>query len=490
MDRDKKAVTLKSTNKVQRTAPKPLTTASISALKPGKLLADGAIRPGAGSLKIRKRQNSSGGVVCEWIFEWSRSGKTVRQSIGRYNVNESSDGLTLTQARTEAGRLQAIIKSGNDPIAQRDAERHAARARVEVEKSQRLRADEKNLTALLAAYIADLRRRGKTDSAYDAENIFANHIQKPFSEIASLPAAQVRPEHFSKILSRLVGPEIERKKGRTALKLRSYASAAFNMALGASLDPMALAAAQEFGLTINPAATVPPKAMAAKFNRVGERVLSDTELWHYLIYVAALDADLPRLILQLQIATCGQRIQQLLRISHADVNGKTMNIYDPKGKRTEPRKHTLPLLPEVVEILDELRRLNPQSEEQGQDTPLFSSRESVMSPETISDTVHQISDAMQDQKLTDKPFRAGDIRRTIETMLAETLRISKDDRAQLLSHGLSGVQDRVYDKGEHLPAKTEAMRLWNDHIADLCIGAHITTAQHPARDSSVDTEKL
>ena len=75
--------------------------------------------------------------------------------------------------------------------------------------------------------------------------------------------------------------------------------------------------------------------------------------------------------------------------------------------------------------------------------------------------------------ITQQPFRAGDIRRTVETMLAaEPLRVSKDDRAQLLSHGISGVQDRNYDTGPHLFAKTEAMRLWNDFVANLCIGSH------------------
>ena len=58
----------------------------------------------------------------------------------------------------------------------------------------------------------------------------------------------------------------------------------------------------------------------------------------------------------------------------------------------------------------------------------------------------------------------------METILSETLHVSQDDRAQLLSHGLSGVQARVYEKGEHLPAKKQAMRKWNDFIADLCIG--------------------
>jgi integrase len=472
MNRDKHTIEVAAGKpQIRRSIPKPLTTATINAIKPGKLLADGAIRPGFGSLKIRKRV-VAGGNVCEWVFEWSRSGKTMRQSIGRYSANETPGSFTLVQARAEAGRLQAIIKSGNDPLEQREAERHAARARVETEKSLRKTANEKSLAALLAAYVENLREKKKTKSAYDAENIFANHILKPFPEIANLPAAEVTPEHFSKILGRLVRPEVDVKKGRTALKLRSYAGAAYKMSQGASLDPMATSSAHEFGVKINPVAAVPVTKMAAAFNRVGERALSTDELITYLGYVAAMDHSLPKLALQLQIATCGQRMQQLLRITYADANGRTLTIYDPKGKRLMPRVHLLPIVQEVEEILTALRLMNPPTEELGQETPLFYSRRSLMALDSISGEVLKISDAMLAEKLTQKPFRAGDIRRTVETMLAENLLISKDTRAQLLSHGLSGVQDRNYDKGTHLIAKTDAMRKWNDFVADLCIGAN------------------
>ena len=473
MNRDINAgQTSEKKSQIFRSAPKPLTTAIIHALKPGRLLADGAIRPGSGSLKIRKRM-TGGGVVSEWLFEWRRESKTVRQSIGRYSGTEYPGSFTLAQARVEAGRLQAIIKSGNDPLAQREAEREAARAKVEAEKVQRKMATEKSLAKLLAAYIENLRVKKKIKSAYDAENIFANHILKPFPEIASLPAAEVTPEHFSEILARLVRPDVEVKKGRTALKLRSYAGAAYRMSQGASLDPMAISSAHEFGVKTNPVAAVPVTNMAAAFNRVGERVLSNDELVAYLNHVAAMDDGLPKLALHLQIATCGQRMQQLLRITHADINGTALTLFDPKGKRLKPRVHKLPILPEMDEILAALKLMNPPTQKLGEQTPLFLSRNSLVALDSISGDVLKISDAMNAAGITQQPFRAGDIRRTVETMLAaEPLRVSKDDRAQLLSHGISGVQDRNYDTGPHLFAKNEAMRLWNDFVANLCIGSY------------------
>lgn len=454
--------------KVRRTAPKALTVAAISALKPGRMLADGAIRPGAGSLKIRKRA-TAGGTVTEWLFEWNREGKTTRQSIGRYSVADAENCLTLTQARAEAARLQASIKAGEDPAAQREIDRAERKAQQAAIVAKVREADEKTLEAMLRAYVSSLRDKGKDATAYDVENMFTNHVELAFPSLAALPASQVTPEHVSSILGRLVGTDVEHKKGRTALKLRSFMSAAFKLALGASTDPMAPAAAAGFGLTYNPAAAVPAAKMAATFNRAGDRVLSVEELQHYITHVAALPSALPRLALQLQLASGGQRFKQLLRLRHADVNGQSFVLYDPKGRRSQPRQHVLPIVPEVAEVFAQLRAINPVVDG-NTEALLFASRGGALAPETLSATVHEISIAMQALKQSQEPFRGGDIRRTIETILSETLGINKDTRAQLLSHGLTGVQDRHYDKGQHLETKRAALRAWNDFIAEQCIG--------------------
>lgn len=455
---------------LQRRVTKPLTTASIAALKTGQVLADGAIRPGAGSLKIRKRQTSTG-VVVEWLFEYQYDKKAVRQSLGRYAIAETSGavGLTLAQARHEAGRLQAMVRAGQSPKDVRERERQDA---VDLQKSKAEEAEKaktQSFSALLAAYVAHLRARGKTDSAYDAENIFANHIEEPFPKLAAMPAAHIKAEDIKTILARLVGPHVEKKKGRTALKLRSYAAAAFRLFIGAKLDPMAPTAAHDFALTFNPAAAVPTTKMAAEFNRAGDRNLKADELRLFLVNLSARDQDLPSLVLWLQLVTGGQRIQQLLRLNHGDVDAQTMVIRDGKGKRSTPRLHLLPMIPEIQEVVDRLQLINPQTKDLGLDTPLFSSRESVVAPETISGVVREISDAISLAHPDIKPFRAGDLRRTAETIMADTLHISQDDRAQLLSHGLGGVQRKHYDKGEHRQAKLNALRLWNDFIADLCM---------------------
>lgn len=473
MDRDRN-IPIDGSTAVRRSAPKPLTTTAIGALKPGKMLADGAIRPGYGSLKIRKRL-TVGGVVPEWLFEWHRDGKTIRQSIGRYNVAEADGYFTLSQARAVAVSLQATVKAGENPGHKREIEREATRVRQSAAVTKMRAANERTLSALLQTYVTGLRLKGKDGSAYDAENMFANHVEKPFPDLAALPAAEISPEHVAHILARLVGPHIEHKKGRTALKLRSYMAAAFKVALGAGTDPMESAGTDSFGLTGNPAAAVPATKMAAAFNKPGERTLNDEELRIYLAHLEAWPSALPRLALKLQIVAGGQRLQQLLRLTHADITEKTMSLRDPKGQRTQARLHVIPIIPEIAEILAELRALNP-IEAGGKAGLLFASRGAVIAPETLSTAVHEISKVMlhshDDGQKTSQavaPFRGGDIRRTVETMLSD-MHVSKDVRAQLLSHGLTGVQDVVYDKNLHLASKTSALRIWNDYLIDLCIG--------------------
>ena len=62
-----------------------------------------------------------------------------------------------------------------------------------------------------------------------------------------------------------------------------------------------------------------------------------------------------------------------------------------------------------------------------------------------------------------EPFNLRDIRRTVETMLAG-LGISKDTRAQLLSHGISGVQAAHYDRHAYTDEKRAALVAWEARL--------------------------
>lgn len=442
-----------------RTASRVLTAQAIAGMKPGTMRADDAIPPGAGRLKVRKRANTNG-VATEFIFLWHRAdGARASMVIGKFTANSADGLLTLAEARNKARALQGKVRAGEDPAHDAEIEKAEKRREQRAAVARVRETEERTLSKLLGAYVAHL-EAAKKSSARDVRNIFDNHVTVAFPDIAAMPAGEVTPQHVARILARLVGPDVQEKKGRTAVKLRSYMGAAFRLAMGASVDPMQAAGAAGFDIASNPVATVPVRAMAELFNRAGHRTLTPDELRTYLFHVDALDTPMMQAALRLQLVAGGQRMQQLLRLRWADVSDANWTLHDGKGKRSTPRRHVLPQVPEMAEVLAEIRKFTGDREH------VFASRGGLLSHENASATVREISDVMGGP-----PFRGGDIRRTAETLLASALRISKDDRAQLLSHGIAGVQDVNYDKGAHIDAKTEALRKWNDYIADLCIGS-------------------
>ncbi|MDR3368095.1 hypothetical protein [Rhodoferax sp.] len=464
-----------SSTSLKRTPGKSLTTAAIAAMKPGQLLSDGGIGTGAGRLKIRKRITKTG-AVSEWLFiYWStESGKRVtiglKEKGCRYSTKEQEGFLTIAQARELARKLQSDVKAGLEPMKQRELDKAATQKIQSTAISKLKDSQAKTLVTLMDAYVASLQAKGKAESAYDVANMVRNHISIAFPALASAPAAEIGAVDVAKILARLVGPDAAVKKGRTALKLRSYMAAAFKLAMGAELDPMAPGAAAGFELKLNPAAAVPATKMAAHFQTAGERILSVEELRHYLIRLESLPSPVHRLALELQILSGGQRMQQMLRLTRADVTAETFTLFDPKGKRAQPRTHVLPLLPELSARIAQLKEFSPVSERNVRGYIFASTGGSIINPETLSGVVHQISKAMLAANESVIPFRGGDIRRTCETLMAGTLNISKDTRAQLLSHGISGVQDKVYDKSNHLKTKTAALRAWIDYLTTVRTG--------------------
>jgi hypothetical protein len=51
-------------------------------------------------------------------------------------------------------------------------------------------------------------------------------------------------------------------------------------------------------------------------------------------------------------------------------------------------------------------------------------------------------------------------------MLAAT-KVTKDVRAQLLSHGISGVQATHYDRHDYLQEKRQALATWERKLAEI-----------------------
>lgn len=434
-----------------------LTVVGLRAKWGGKDLwrSDGGAR-GAGRLVARIMED---GVTFYFQYFVPGQGKEVKRSLPLGEYDETGKrGLSLSQARDRAAGLARLYRDGVTNLhthfeRQRESEGEATRRAAQDARRG-------SLHQLLNAYVGHLKNHGK-QSAKDVRSIFNTHVFDAAPEIAARKANEVTVDDFV----RLIGKLTEAGKGRTAAKLRSYLRAAYSLAISSKTDPDAPMTLHTFGIETNPVASVGARRLS-KYNRARKRVLDASEMGAFLRRVDALDEGVQKDVLRLLLFLGGQRPMQLLRLTPADIDlqAGTITLYDGKGSRREPRRHVVPLVKQAAEILE--RRLVRVSD----GIPLFSTDDrTTMRHETISVLVSEISAEMLGAKEAREDFELRDLRRTAETMLA-SLKVPSDVRAQLLSHGLGGVQNRHYDHHDYSLEKKRALERWARHLAKIKAG--------------------
>ncbi|WP_156820464.1 integrase family protein [Thioalkalivibrio thiocyanodenitrificans] len=394
-----------------------------------------------------------------FVFEGTLDGKLIRITLGDcrdwpLESTWSGKGANRKEiqrgARQEAARLQSMVDQGIDP---REAEREqkAARAakRAEQERVRKeAEARAKHTTrALLEAYSRHLEAKGKRASAAATRTMFERHVFTPFPEVADKPARDVAPLEIAAIVRRVM----EKGKERTAGALRSYLSAAYNAAARAPFDARLPSDLIPFAVEVNPV-----QPIAAIPVKPRDRTLTPDEL---RAYMNGLGDELADQALRLALYAGGQRIAQLLRARVEDwsPDTKTMRLFDAKGRRQTPREHLLPLAPKAAAMVSDL-----VTRAKEQDAPhLFFQRRRRMDAGTPGKRLAEIAAAMGGE-----PFTVADVRRTCETLLAG-MGISREIRAQLLSHGLAGVQVAHYDRHSYADEKRRALAKWERRLAAI-----------------------
>jgi integrase len=408
-----------------------------------------------------------------YVFESTLDGRLIRVKLGPVEAmplesvweGRGVDRVEVQRgARDEAARLQMLVSQHIDPreLAQeeraaREAEKRAredAEERARKEQAQEEQAAEArqkyNLRALLLAYADHLEALGKRKAAGATRTMFKNHVFEPSPELADKPAREVSPHDIAAVVRRVT----EAGKERAAGALRSYLSAAFNAAARAPFDARLPSALIPFAVEVNPVQPV-----AAIPTRARNRTLTPDEL---AAYIKALGDDLPDQALKLALYAGGQRAAQLVRARVEDwsPDSKTLRLFDGKGRRREPREHLLPLAPKaaamVVALVERAQALGH--------TDLFAQHRRAMDPGTPG---KRLAEIVRDMKC--EPFDVRDVRRTAETMLAG-MGISRDVRAQLLSHGIAGVQAQHYDRHGYTQEKRRALVAWERRLEALRTG--------------------
>lgn len=431
---------------------------------------------GRGDGRLIFRARPFGGF---WIFGYTpRPGKYDRLEFGRYTGVKSADeagaAYTLRQARDQAAEFAVLLKNPatrdirayrNEIAVQAEARRQAEQKRQEQEAEAARLAADFTLKRLLAVYVEHLRRNGKK-SAGAADRALRCHIVRAYPDLAGLPAASLKTSDAARIVRKL----IEARKGRMAGIVRSYARAAYALALSAIENSDAPADMIGFHVEHNPFTNV---TGTTKYIRARKRTLNDQELRCLLLRLRANPSPGARTAL-LSLYAGGQRPEQVLeaRLPDWDASAGTLRLTDRKGRRAEPRVHFVPLAEEgrkVVAHMAERAALFYAAQDievPAAERYLFPTRKTRKSKHPIghlgvssaSAVITGLSKLMGAKEEAAQPFQGRDVRRTVENLLARA-GVSKEIRGRLMSHGLSGVQDRHYVTDEFMEEKRAALEV-------------------------------
>lgn len=435
-----------------------LTARTVEALKPRQAASE-PLGYGAGALEAQGRQGGA-----RYFF---RYGKPQRR-VPLPDYNEQGEPLSLAEARTKARALSArfleLQAEGRDLLETLEAEKRAAEQAREAERlaaeEQRRKAEERGdnpitFGALMGAYIELMEQAGKV-SAYDASNTIANHIER-HAEPWNKPANELTLDDVLAILE----PLTTAGKLTTARKVRAYIRRAYTLGLRARTSAQA-SAFRRFQISHNPAADSAPIEGANNARHIALSLADLRAVWNRASRPDEPAGPLVRAYLLLG----GQRFEQLRRATVADVADERLTLLDSKGKRTQPRRHVVPMLPEVQAAIDEMRgaKLGPF-------LVTLTQGESGADKSKTGKMVKAMAGRMVKAGEIAEPFTLGALRSTIETQLAAA-GVQSDTLAQLQSHGLSGVQWRHYNRHDYHAEKLAAL----EKLRDLMTQAPATVA--------------
>ena len=436
-----------------------LTTRTVDALKPRQAASE-SLGYGAGALEAQGKKDGA-----RYFF---RYGKPQRR-VPLPDYNDEGESLSLAEARTKARALSArfleLRTEGRDLLATLEAEQLAAEQAREAERLAAEQAEQAEpekpvtLSALMSEYAGWLEARGKTDYK-DVRNITKNHVNAPFPELAGKPAADIELGDVLTILQRLT----KAKKLRTAAKCRAYIRAAFAAAIGARMSAQA-SELRRFEIETNPAASV---AAIEGSSEPRERALSLAELralWQRINRPEEHAGP----ALRFYLLTGGQRFAQIRRATRADIREGELVLWDKKGRRTKPRRHAVPLLPEAMEAAEAMT--TPRL---GEYLLSLTHGETPADGGAVRRAVAELAGRMVKAGEAAEPFTLSDLRRTVETRLAAA-GVPLEVRAQLQSHGLGGLQARHYDKHSYSAEKLAALEKLRDLMT--CPPAKVTKLQ-------------
>lgn len=413
-----------------------------------------------------------------FYFRYSEAGRVHVIALGRYSQEERTGYLTLEQAKEIALRGALLLRKG--PVTDMYSALGVA-APLASQRSMTMPHSGGDSTAvstvldLCREYQAYLKKEKSRASEQACRLSIKNYIEG--SRLARLSPSAVTIDDAASLIRQVA----ERKSHDKANRVRGLLAAAYGLAKRARTDPDASESLSRLRIDHNPFSEL--AKMRVK-NVPLDRVLTSAEIGYFWIELncARLAKTVAYRAIRLTILLGGQRAQQLIRAGPRDVNVHegTLRLFDPKGRRDEPRLHYLPL---SQLAMDEVAPLLAECDATGRSF-LFGQQGKLdvhVNPSTISTAVTRISKRLIEAKWIDRPFSYLDIRRTIETRMGE-LGVLQEHRAQIQSHDLGGVQIVHYNRSLFLKEKRAGLACWEQYVLQCADAVRSGTRLPDARE--------
>lgn len=371
-----------------------------------------------------------------WRLAYRFRGKQKLLALGKYPET------TLLDARVEREKAKALLKDGRDPLPARQLARLV------------------NITAgdtfesIANEYVAKLKREGRSDATLTKVEWLLN-FARPM--LGPLSVRSIRPVEVLAVLQKVEA----RGRYDTARRLRSTIGAVCRFAVAtarAEADPTAPLQGALTTHTVKPrAAITDPKAFGALMRAIDGFIGQPTT----------------RAALKL-MALLFPRPGELRAAEWIEFDLEESVWTIPAVRTKMRREHRVPLAPQSVAILEQLRPIT------GGGALVLPGVRTVRQPMSES----TLNAALRRLGYTQDEATAHGFRATASTLLNEAGFWSADAIERQLAHVESNDVRRAYARGEHWDERVRMMTWWANHLDQLKRAGTIVHIEERRRKSN------
>ncbi|CAM3591801.1 tyrosine-type recombinase/integrase [Vibrio cholerae] len=365
-----------------------------------------------------------------WIFRFQVGKKHEKITMGRYVKLKPETGMTLEQARTEAGRYRSWLENNKNP-------------KLELAREQREQDEAKTFDDAFASF--DEKRLSKQLRGEQARTIYIRDI-KPF--IGHIKLDELRIHDLNKVFYAKVDESGKRKAGAIGA-CHKIINQVINHALALNM------------LGAHPAPHLKSKDVGGG-SKVTKRNLSFSELKTLLTSLPSWRTEPSNVRLMQFLLGCGQRISAVLEMRWSEVDWQEKVWWLPASsedrhtKSQESRK--VPLSDYLLALLKEQRESVP-------------SKWKFVWPQLLVDKVQEPAAirALIKRNLPNdfERFSPHDLRRTFISRCSEMgLDIVAIEKT--VGHQLPGML-RVYNHHDYLEEQLVVLQAWGEKLQSLTV---------------------